>query len=362
MADPPADLVDRIYEAAVLPEFWPAVLADLARFGGADAGVLFTSDLDGFRFVATADFAESVDAYIAGGWLTRTDRTARLLAKRHAGFVTDLDVYTPEEFAREPVFREFFNPRGFGMGAASVVTVPTGDQVIFDVERSLARGPIPRDAVARLDGVRPHLARAATMSARLHLRTVRAAAEALEAVGLPAAILGRRGRTLAMNRSCEDLLGDRILDGARLALVDPAADRLLARALAELPVAASAGPRSIPLAARDGRPPTILHLLPIRGAAADLFAAAEAIAVFTPLVARHVPGLSVLEGLFDLTAAEARVARGIAAGSTVADLSAAFGTSSATVRSQLKAVMSKTGTARQAELVQLLAGAALPDR
>ena len=312
------------------------------------------SDQDGFRFVASPNFIDSVIDYIEAGWLTRTDRTTRLLAKRHAGFVIDLDVYTPKEFAREPVFREFFHPRGFGMGAASVIRMPTGDQLVFDVERWIERGPIPQDAVARLDSLRPHLAGAATMSARLRLHTVRAAAQALETVGLPAAILGRRGRVLAMNSGWEQLLNDRIHDGPRLALSDPAADRLLARALAEIAVTASGTPRSIPLAARDGQPPTILHLLPIRRAAA------EAIAVFTSLTAKHVPGLSVLEGLFDLTAAEARVARGIAGGSTVANLSATFGTTPATVRSQLKAVMAKTGTARQAELVQLLAGGALP--
>ncbi len=360
MSDPHDDLVDRIYEAAVLPELWPTVLTSLVSYGGADAAVLFTADLDSSRFVTTPNFAEPIQAYIDEGWFARTDRTRRLLAKRHAGFVTDLDVFTPEEFAQEPVFREFLNPRGFGMGAASVITVPTGDQLIFDVERAIERGPIPADAVARLDAVRPHLARAATMSARLRLQTVRAAAQALETVGLPAAVLGRGGRALAMNPSCERLLQTLIIDGRRLILTDPAADRLLGHALGELSAEARTSTRSIPLKAREGQPPTILHLLPIRRAAADLFAAAEALAVFTPLTAKHVPGLSVLEGLFDLTAAEARVARGIAAGSTVAGLSAEFGTSSATVRSQLKAVMSKTGTARQAELVQLLAGAALP--
>lgn len=361
MSDQQDNLVDRIYEAAVLPELWPEVLVRLADYGGADAAVLFTSDLDSSRFITTPNFLEPIQAYIEEGWFARTDRTRRLLAKRHAGFVTDLDVFTPEEFTQEPVFREFLNPRGFGMGAASVINVPSGDQLIFDVERAIERGPIPVDAVARLDGVRPHLARAATMSARLRLQTVRAAAQALETVGLPAAVLGRGGRALAMNPSCERLLRTVIIDGRRLTLTDPAADRLLAQSLGELSAEVRTSTRSIPLAARDGQPPNILHLLPIRRAAADLFTAAEAIAVFTPLTARHLPGLSVLEGLFDLTAAEARVARGIAGGSTVAHLSAQFGTTSETVRSQLKAVMAKTGTARQAELVQLLAGTTLPD-
>jgi DNA-binding CsgD family transcriptional regulator len=69
--------------------------------------------------------------------------------------------------------------------------------------------------------------------------------------------------------------------------------------------------------------------------------------------------LSVLEGLFDLTPAEARVARGITGCRTVEQLATEFGTSPQTVRSQLKSVMAKTGVNRQVELVSLLSGAAL---
>ncbi|ACL63163.1 hypothetical protein [Methylobacterium nodulans] len=43
------DLIDRIYEAAVLPEFWPNVLSDLARFGEGDAP--FSSRRRGTIFV-----------------------------------------------------------------------------------------------------------------------------------------------------------------------------------------------------------------------------------------------------------------------------------------------------------------------
>lgn len=354
------DLIDRVYEAAAIPELWPSVLSQVARYGGSEGAVLFTIDGDDFRYVATPNLADTVAAYVQEGWPARTDRTARLIAKQHAGFVTDLDVYTQAEFEREAVFREFFRPRGFGMGAATVVNVPTGDQLIFDVERALAEGPMPREAVGRLDGLRPHLARAATMSARLRLQTVRAAAQALDTVGLPAAVLGRRGQVLALNGGGEALLQVAIQDGRRLRLVDPAADRLLARALAELSTEAPASVRSIPLPARDGHPPTILHLLPIRRAAQDLFAAASAIALFTPLADRPIPGLSVLEGLFDLTGAEARVARGIAECRTVAELADEFGVTEATLRTQLKAVLRKTGAGRQAELVGLLSGRGAP--
>ena len=70
--------------------------------------------------------------------------------------------------------------------------------------------------------------------------------------------------------------------------------------------------------------------------------------------------IAVAERPVDLTAAEARVARAIAQCRTVEQIAAEAGTSPQTVRSQLKGVMAKTGVSRQAELVGLLAGAALP--
>jgi DNA-binding CsgD family transcriptional regulator len=54
------------------------------------------------------------------------------------------------------------------------------------------------------------------------------------------------------------------------------------------------------------------------------------------------------------------VARGITGCRTVEQIATEFGMSPLTVRSQLKSVMAKTGVSRQAELVSLLSGAALP--
>ena len=299
-----------------------------------------------------------VAAFVDEGWAARNARPARLFAARHAGFLTDLDVFTPEEIEADPLFTEFLRPRGLGWGTASAIVVPSGEQIVVDVERPYAMGPVPPAVVARLDALRPHLARAAVMSARLRLQAVQVAAEALDMVGLPAAVLGRHGQALAMNRGCEALLDDTLRAGRRLAFVDPKADRLLAEALQS--AADGAAARSIPLAGAVGRAPAVGHLLPVRRSARDLFAAASAILVVTPVARGNLPGLSVLEGLFDLTAAEARVARAIANCRTVEQIATESGTSPQTVRSQLKGVMAKTGVGRQAELVGLLAGAALP--
>ena len=101
----------------------------------------------------------------------------------------------------------------------------------------------------------------------------------------------------------------------------------------------------------------ILHLIPIKRAANDIFSGVTAIFVVTPVVPAEVPTAEVLQGLFDLTPAEARVARAVAGSETIETIAKAFGVSKGTVRNQLKAVFAKTGVARQTDLARLLSGA-----
>lgn len=104
----------------------------------------------------------------------------------------------------------------------------------------------------------------------------------------------------------------------------------------------------------------VFHLLPLCRSANDLFSHAAALLIVTPVDRAQVPTAEVIQGLFDLTPAEARVARGIGEAETLDAIAEATGVSRETVRTQLKAVLSKTGLSRQQELVSLLAGTALP--
>jgi DNA-binding CsgD family transcriptional regulator len=78
--------------------------------------------------------------------------------------------------------------------------------------------------------------------------------------------------------------------------------------------------------------------------------------IITPVDRATVPSAEVLQGLFDLTPAEVRVAQGIVQAQTVESLAVNFGLSRETIRNQLKAVLAKTGLSRQQELISLLAG------
>jgi DNA-binding CsgD family transcriptional regulator len=64
--------------------------------------------------------------------------------------------------------------------------------------------------------------------------------------------------------------------------------------------------------------------------------------------------------LFDLTPAEARVARSLAAGKTVENIASDASVSLNTVRTHVRGVLEKTGCNRQAEVVALLTGIVPP--
>jgi DNA-binding CsgD family transcriptional regulator len=259
---------------------------------------------------------------------------------------------------REPVFTDFLRPRGLGWGAATAIQVPNGDTLVFDVERLYATGHVEPATLARLNVLRPHLARAALVSARLAFERVSAVVSALDALGLPAAVLNGRGRLVTMNSEFESLIPGTLRDGReRLRLVNADADTLLRDAIAAVP-SGIGGPAvaSIPVPAAGDRPPLIVHLLPIRRAANDVFAGAHSLLVCTMMTPGGPPDAELLKGLFDLTPAEARIARAIASRQSIDEIAVRSGVSRETVRSQLKSVLAKTGTQRQLDLAVLLCG------
>jgi hypothetical protein len=52
---------------------------------------------------------------------------ARGFAERHAGFLTNSDIFAPEEWDQEPVYRDIWRPVGIGWSAGTAIPIPTGD-------------------------------------------------------------------------------------------------------------------------------------------------------------------------------------------------------------------------------------------
>lgn len=357
-----SDHVSELYEAAAVPELWPAACGDLAKRTDGVLGSLFAMRDQIVRWTGNPPAMRLIEDYIA---LNQPDLNTRVTQGdkfTEQGFATDLDIFAKEDLPHEPFYRDFLYPRGYGWVAATRFEIPNGDRLYFSLERKYERGAFEPEYVAYLNRLRPHLGRAALLSARLGLKRAQAMADALEAVGLPCAVLRGPGRLYAANPLLQPFVPDVLADRqSRVTLTNAEADSLLGQALLSFASAAvGEDVQSIPVPASENHPPLILHVLPVRGAAHDIFSQANALLIVTPVDRHTVPTAAVLQGLFDLTPAEARVARAIVEGKTLAEFAEAASLSQQTLRSQLKAVMSKTGVSRQAELVALLAGRALP--
>jgi DNA-binding CsgD family transcriptional regulator len=354
-----SDLIDRIYEAAVLPEGWRTIIGDLSNHLGGKGGLLFTSSLDDFRWMGTGETEENMEDFVAQGWHLRNDRVPRLVAMRYPGFITDTDVMSETEIATHPMYTEFLSPRGYSVCAGTAIQGATGDLLIFSIE-GLSDYGWAKKIIPHLDTLRPHLARAAMLTSQIRLERAKAATVALEMIGTPAAFVSGSGRLRSANRLFQSLIGTDIVERVeRLKIADTQADLRFASALEQAKAGAATG-ISIALKQTPERGAAVLHMLPVLGEARDVFWDGGFILVLSrPGTGRQLKS-EVLQSLYDLTPAEARLARALANGLSPDEIAAQAGTTIATVRSQLKSLFVKLGVNRQAQLVSLLAGLVLP--
>lgn len=353
------DLIDRIYECSVVPDLWPQMLTDIAALVEAQGGLLFSARKT-LHWTASETVRDVFADYVADGWFTRCSRRVCLMNAQEPGFFTEQDFWTEDQMGADPIYRDFFRPRGLGWSAGTALRVPSGDNIVFSMERALTRGPIEKDHLARLDALRPHLARSALISARLGLQRAEGATDALTALRLPALVLDDAGRVVEANELIQDM-ADRIGFGAgdRLVLPDRAANEILADRLAALGTHGGEQSCSLPLRDDLGQPVGVLHVLPVRRAAHDIFGRGFALLVLTPIGTDKSPSADLMRSLFDLTRSEARVARGLAVGKTAEEIAEEGDVAITTVRSQVRRVLEKTGCSRQAEVTALLAGLAI---
>jgi DNA-binding CsgD family transcriptional regulator len=350
-------LVDRIYESAFMPDLWPAILAELLPLGGALSGWLYVSNGNTVRWTASSKEARAdLQPLMESGVFSRLERLNRLLRAKQTGFVADHTLYgSVEEMRNDPAYRDMLHPRGMGWGSGLAIVLPTGDDMALVLERAYDQGPATPEVIETLNEVHAHLARASFVAARLQLEQARAATQALALLGIPALVFADNGKTLAANQLIESLSGFitwRTKD--QIALTDAGADALLRDAIATADQDDTPSVRSFPI--RDAKSVMIAHIVPIRGSARDIFSRCAAMLMLTPVTRPEAPPVELIRSLFDLTPAEARIARGLAAGQTVKDMATESGTTTNTVRSHVTAVLNKTGFSRQADVVALLNG------
>lgn len=357
-------LIDHIYESALIPEKWSDALDGMNQVSNSSSNSLFVfSDRFSPRGISTDMTSDLLEPFLQSEAWRLSPSVRWTLDTRPSAFSSVDDVLSHEEAVADEVWAPLA-ARGFGQRLATVIPLSTGDQVTFVLARMRDHGLYRSEEVAALDSLRPHLHRAMIISARLGLERAQAMTETLARLGLAAAVIDPAGRVIGSNALLEDLHAVLLPTArGRLAMRDRSRNNLLRKGLDQIRARSTpAAGLSIPVpAAIDGsHPPLLLHLLPVRGAAQDIFAGGQALLVVSLLKRKAAPLPALLNGLFDLSPAEARLMAELASGMTPRDVTAARGVSMATVRAQVRAILAKTGMSRIADLSQLLAQ--IPDR
>lgn len=348
-----------IYDAALDPGAWPAALEHVAAMlatSSAGIGLLDPHAEIAFRAHVRLD-PQAMDAYV-GHYRLHDPVLAALLARPPGQAISDQAACSKAELWRTRFHHEWCRPAGLEHAVQGLAFRDAGGAGVIALCRAGHVEPFDAAEIELVSALLPHLARALRVQLRLQSAAVArdALADALDRVPQAVLLVDARARVLHANRSAADLLatpGGLDADAAGLRADRPGQTRELHALVAR----ASATPLGgdIALDRADGAGRLLAHVVPVRPAGLA-WAGPNATAIIVVAdPGHHARARAALQSLFALTAAEARVACLVAAGSGVQAAAMALHVEPPTVRTQLLRAYAKTGTRRQAELADLVA-------
>ena len=362
-----SDLIGLIYDCAIDPERWPALMREMCVDLSCMRSAIVLADLlqNRPRFVKSWNFDVSevltdpgyTDdimfhlrlAPFASLRLGETGATSRLLSD----FPLALTRYD----------REVGLPAG---NIDSLCTVIANDATrfgVFALIRHESVGVATDEDLEQMALLAPHIRRAITISDLLDLKAVQsnALSETLDHLTMGVVVVADNNRILHANEAARQMFahgGPVASSRGRLAARDSVADKELSRAIgiarndeAAIGIAGLA----VPIAAGDAEP-AIAHVLPL--ATGDLrtrLVPKATAAVFITSAEPQPPrNLSAISQAYKLTPAETRLLHRLAAGDTLNAAADALSVSQTTAKTHLAHIFDKTGMSRQTDLIALV--------
>jgi DNA-binding CsgD family transcriptional regulator len=365
-------LISDIYDAAIDPSLWSAVLGDAARYIGGSSAALFSKD-------ATTDsgnihYESGTDPYYRQLYF---DKYVRLDPVTTGQFFAEVeqpisvaDLMSYDEFLETRFYREWVRPQGVVDFLAAVLDKSATGAALFGVFRHERDGIVDDHARRRMRLIAPHIRRAVLIGRLIDRKAAEAAAfaDTFDNFGAGICLVDAEGRIVHANAA-----GHAIFDasdflsstGGRIAARDGNIDKTLRElfvAANESDEAAVAGSMALPLRAQDGTR-YVAHALPLTSGARRL--AGIAYSATTALFIRKVAieTLSppdIIARAYKLTPTELRVLLAIVDIGGVPEVASALGVAESTIKTHLRHLFRKTGAGRQADLVKIVAGFSKP--
>ena len=362
-----SSLIGEIYDAAIDPALRGGALEQISQFVGGCAAMILSRDSARLsieihqHFGIGARFRQLYrDRYVELDPLL--DRHLTLAPERTIGVT---DIMSHAEFIETSFHCEWVEPQG-AIDLATVALEKTAARTtILQVLRHRSRGAVDEAMRERMRVLAPHIQRSQLMGRHIRARshTVDDLADVLDGLSTAICLLDADGRVVHANAACRQLFADADLlamVGDRIVARNTHVDKIF-RDLCEFDRGThSAARRQIELATSADGQHYLLHALALqrdRSLPRDIAATVLFVqrASMLPLLAPDA-----IATAFKLTPSELRVLMAIVAIGGVPDIAAKLGIAETTVKTHLGRLFEKTGAGRQADLVKIAAGFAVP--
>lgn len=362
-------VIDKAYRATHEPSMWAEVVDGYARLLGSEKAALHAAPVSGATPVIFAgqgiDLTPVIDkVHIYGRQAPFAERAIEL-GLAPGVFIHD-EVIPREEMRKTDYYREYMRPTGCDQGLQALLRVDVVTRrapVALTVARDRDEPSYGAEELRTARACFPHLRRAVLLTLDVNPAKMLdpAVEQAFDGFGTPCCLMGLDSRLVFANRRAVDLANEGViaLSGGALHCADKRADRLLSAAVAS----ACGGdrrwsfrPGSETVLSMEGRAPVVAVVVPLGEANPILNVGPLRAAVyFLDCAVREAKSdeLSRLRSLFGLTPAEAEITAGLVKGFSVAELARRRNVSLHTVRTQVKLILEKTQSPRQASLGRL---------
>jgi DNA-binding CsgD family transcriptional regulator len=366
-------IVPDLYDALHQPEAWPALLSRVQDAAKVKGVYYAFSDAMGRPFIQHGSEGlpqECLSVYHQHYYTINP--FLEVLAELPVGEVLMARRDFDRDFIRRDVFHnEFLAPiAGFGDVMIANLLCENGDMAVVGFNADVAGDSFDERDIRNIRPLLAHLRRIAQLQRRL--ASIESSAASLRGIlnrlASGVVVVSGDGRLRYCNEAAEQIL--RADDGLflheqRLGAHDKEASVKLERLIVEAAQCATGeelheGGGELVVPRANGRRRWLVLVAPLPEASAYRFGCADpSVAIFiTDAREQALPETRLVE-LFRFTPAEARLAARLVAGDTLSEAADKFYVTKETVRMQLRSLMEKTDTNRQAALVRLLSAAAM---
>ena len=363
-------LTASIYDAALDSALWPDVLTGISEFVGGQVCGLLAKDTA--KKCVRANCQVGVDDHhmrLYKDTYYQHGPIANSLCGDIEQIISVPDLVPYDEFRRGRFYQEWAEPQGWVDVAMVALERSATSCAYLNVARHQASGMVDDEMRLRMALIVPHMRRAMSICKTIESKEAETAtfADIFDGLNTGLFVVDANCGIVHANTAGKDILrtGDFLRSiGGRLAAGDASVDQRLREAVAGIENADGEGNAksiALPLAARDGER-YLAHVLPLTSVTRRRDGATSAAAaMFVRKAALNAPSPpEVIGSTFNLTPAELRVLFAIVEIGGVPDVAAALGVADTTVKTHLSRLFEKTGSARQADLVKLVAGYSTP--